>query len=178
MASPGEPAAGQASRLPRLLRPLDAALALCASAATAAVVVLVAVEVIARYVFSSSIFFANELARLMFVWAVFLGFPLALSRGRHVGIEVLDTFLSSGRARTAIRIGAALSAFLLVVVAWKTVDVMAFNWDQRMNTMPISAGLFYVPVVIGMVVGAAYLFVVVTVGERMLVPDDDPEQAV
>ncbi len=178
MARPADRAAGPAPRLPRFLRPVDAVLAACASTATAAVVVLVAVEVVARYVLSSSIFFANELARLLFVWAVFLGFPLALSRGRHVGIEVLDTLLSSGRARAAVRIGAALGAFLLAFVAWKTVDVMAFNWDQRMNTLPVSAGLFYVPVVIGMGVGVLYLLAVVVGGERTLVPDDEPERTV
>ena len=26
----------------------------------------------------------------MFIWVIFLGIPLALSRGRHVGIEMLE----------------------------------------------------------------------------------------
>ena len=172
MATPAEPTSAPTLRLPRFLRPVDAALAASACTATAAVVVLVTIEVIARYVFSSSIFFANELARLLFVWAIFLGFPLALSRGRHVGIEILDSLLGRFGARLAIRVGAALGAFLLAFVGWKSVEVMLFNWDQTMNTMPVSAGLFYVPVVIGMAVGVAYLLAVCVVGERTLVPDD------
>jgi TRAP-type C4-dicarboxylate transport system permease small subunit len=172
VATPADPTAGRPLRLPPFLRPVDAVLAASASTATAAVVVLVTIEVIARYAFSSSIFFANELARLLFVWAIFLGFPLALSRGRHVGIELLDSVLGRFGARVAIRLGAALGAFLLAFVGWKSVEVMLFNWDQTMNTMPVSAGLFYVPVVIGMVVGVAYLLAVCVVGERTLVPDD------
>lgn len=160
-------------RLPRFLRPIDLALAVAACTATALVVVLVTVEVVARYVFSSSIFFANELARLMFVWGIFLGFPLALSRGRHVGIELIDSMVSTRGARNAIRFGALLGAGLLAIVAWKSVDVMLFNWIQVMNTMPISAGWFYVPVIIGMAVGCAYLLVIAVQGERTLVDDGE-----
>lgn len=172
MATPAEAGVRATGRLPKLLQPLDTALAVAACAATAFVVVLVTVEVVARYVFASSIFFANELARLMFVWGIFLGFPLALSRGRHVGIELIDSVLPPRGVRAAIRLGALLGALLLAVVGWKTVDVMLFNWDQRMNTMPVSAGLFYVPIAIGMAVGTLYLLVIASQGLRTLVPDD------
>lgn len=157
--------------LPRLLRPLDNALAVLACTATALVVVVVTVEVFFRYVLSSSIFFANELARLMFVWGIFLGFPLALSRGRHVGIQLVDAVVSPRIGRQVIRIGALLGAGLLGFMAWKTVDVMLFNWDQRMNTMPVTAGLFYVPIVTGLAVGSLYLLVLAAHGVRALVDD-------
>ncbi len=171
MATAAEPGEGEACRLPRLLRPLDTALAFAACTATALVVILVTIEVVARYAFASSIFFANELSRLMFVWGIFLGFPLALSRGRHVGIELIDAVLPQKAVRLAIRFGALLGALLLTVTGWKTVDVMLFNWDQRMNTLPVSAGLFYVPIAIGMAVGAIYLVVIAYTATRSLVPD-------
>ena len=167
-----------ASGLPRFLRPVEAALVVASSLATAIVVVLVTADVLARYVFSDSIVFANELARLMFVWAIFLGFPLALSRGRHVGIEILDAVLARRWARTAIRIGAAFSAILLAVIFWKSLDVMLFNWDQRLNTLPLSAGLFYLPVTISMAVSVVYLVAICFAGTRALVEDDEPPGAV
>lgn len=157
--------------MPRFLRPIDAALAVAACFATAMVVVLVTVEVVARYVFSSSIFFANELARLMFVWGIFLGFPLALSRGRHVGIELVDSLLPPEAARWSIRFGAVLGAVLLAFVGWKSAEVMVFNWDQSFNTMPLSAGLFYVPVIIAMAAGTLYLLAIAVLGRRALVDD-------
>lgn len=171
MPTPAEPGAPAPSRLPRVLRPLDTALAVAACTATALVVILVTIEVVARYVFASSIFFANELSRLMFVWGIFLGFPLALSRGRHVGIELVDAVLPPRAVRAAIRFGALLGALLLAVTGWKTIDVMLFNWDQRMNTLPVSAGLFYVPIAIGMAVGTLYLLVIAGTATRSLVPD-------
>jgi TRAP-type C4-dicarboxylate transport system permease small subunit len=164
--------------LPRFLRPVEATLIVASSAATAIVVILVTADVVARYVFSDSIVFANELARLMFVWAIFLGFPLALSRGRHVGIEILDAVLARPWAHLAVRVGAAFSAILVAVIFWKSLDVMLFNWDQQLNTVPLSAGLFYLPVTISMAASVVYLLVICFTGTRALVEDDEPPGAI
>ena len=159
--------------LPRFLRPVEAALIVASSVATALVVILVTADVVARYVFADSIVFANELARLMFVWAIFLGFPLALSRGRHVGIEFLDAVLAQRWVRAVIRIGAVFSAILLAVIFWKSLDIMLFNWDQQLNTLPLSAGLFYLPVTISMAVSVVYLLAICSRGSRTLVEDHE-----
>ncbi len=159
--------------LPRFLRPVEAALIVASSVATALVVILVTADVVARYVFADSIVFANELARLMFVWAIFLGFPLALSRGRHVGIEFLDAVLAQRWVRAVIRIGAVFSAILLAVIFWKSLDIMLFNWDQQLNTLPLSAGLFYLPVTISMAVSVVYLLAICFRGSRTLVEDHE-----
>lgn len=160
--------------LPRFLRPVEAALIVASSVATALVVILVTADVVARYVFADSIVFANELARLMFVWAIFLGFPLALSRGRHVGIEFLDAVLAQRWVRAVIRVGAVFSAILLAVIFWKSLDIMLFNWDQQLNTLPLSAGLFYLPVTISMAVSVVYLLAICFRGSRTLVEDHEP----
>ncbi|MBI2737909.1 MAG: TRAP transporter small permease [Rhodospirillales bacterium] len=160
--------------LPRFLRPVEAALIVASSVATALVVILVTADVVARYVFADSIVFANELARLMFVWAIFLGFPLALSRGRHVGIEFLDAVLARRWVRAIIRVGAVFSAILLAVIFWKSLDIMLFNWDQQLNTLPLSAGLFYLPVTISMAVSVVYLLAICFRGSRTLVEDHEP----
>lgn len=160
--------------LPRFLRPVEAALIVASSVTTALVVILVTADVVARYVFADSIVFANELARLMFVWAIFLGFPLALSRGRHVGIEFLDAVLAQRWVRAVIRVGAVFSAILLAVIFWKSLDIMLFNWDQQLNTLPLSAGLFYLPVTISMAVSVVYLLAICFRGSRTLVEDHEP----
>lgn len=148
---------------------IDKLVGIAACIATAIVVALVAVEVVARYGFGSSISFAQEAARLMFVWAVFLGLPLALSRGRHVGIGIVDASAPAGVARQVRRIAALLSMGLLAVVAWKSVEVMVFNWDQTLNTIPLSAGLFYLPVVVGCAISILYLVELAITGKRRLI---------
>lgn len=52
---------------------------------------LVFSNVIARYVFASSITWAAETARYAFIWATFLGAALGVRRGAHIGIDLLTT---------------------------------------------------------------------------------------
>ena len=46
-------------------------------------------NVVGRYVFSSSIFFADELARFIFVWVVFLGVAKIVKEKRQVSVSLL-----------------------------------------------------------------------------------------
>lgn len=63
------------------------------AAMLAVMVGLVFGNVILRYIFSSGIVAAEEIARLMFVWLVFLGAALALRRQQHLGIDFLQSRL-------------------------------------------------------------------------------------
>ena len=56
-------------------------------------VVVVSVQVLLRYALNSSLGFADELSRLTFVWSIFLGIPLGIRRGSHIGIEFLTARL-------------------------------------------------------------------------------------
>ena len=59
----------------------------------AVMVGLVFGNVVLRYVFNSGIVAAEEIARLMFVWLVFLGATVALRHQRHLGLEILQSRL-------------------------------------------------------------------------------------
>jgi len=152
-----------------LIRPVDILLTILACTTAGLVVGLITVEVVARYLFGSSIYFATELAQLMFVWTVFLGLPLALVRGRHVSITLADTMLPPALAVLVRRIAMLCSIVLLAAVAWKCWELMLFNWDQRLNTMRLSAGLYYLPVIVGAAASIVILSVGLVLGEYRLV---------
>ncbi len=141
----------------RALRLVDYATERVVIAAGAVMVVLVAAEVAGRYVFANSIFFANELSRLAFVWTIFLGMPLALSRGRHVGVNLLLFLLPRTPAREIFRFGCVASAILMALVVHQSVRLLIDNWDQNMMTVPWSAGLFALPIPIGAALSLAHL---------------------
>lgn len=61
--------------------------------ALAIMVALVFSNVVLRYVFNSGIAAAEEVARLMFVWLIFLGSILALRRHAHLGVEMVQARL-------------------------------------------------------------------------------------
>lgn len=84
----------------------------------AAMVVLVFGNVVLRYMFNSGIVAAEELARLLFVWMVFLGATLALRTKQHIGLEMLQERLSP-KARRAC---AFVSHLLMLYAIWLFVE--------------------------------------------------------
>ena len=64
---------------------------------------VVVVEVVLRYVFGHSLYFAEELSRLTFVWAGFLATSLALRKGVHASVSLLvDCFPKTPRKITML----------------------------------------------------------------------------
>lgn len=80
----------------------------------AVMVGLVFGNVVLRYIFNSGIVAAEEIARLMFVWLVFLGATVALRHQRHLGLEILQSRLPA-KAR---RVCAVIAHLLMLYALW------------------------------------------------------------
>jgi TRAP-type transport system small permease protein len=152
---------------------LDRMVAGAACTAAAGMTLLVIAEVFARYLLNSSLGFSNELSRVLFVWTIFLGMPLALSRGRHVGITILDRMLPAPGARGAIRLSFGASLVALGVVFYKSIELAAGNWDQTLNTMPVTAGVYYLPIPIGIGSTIIFLAYMTLTGTRQFIDDEE-----
>ena len=128
-------------------------------AVMAVMTILVSLQVFVRYALGSSIDSADELSRLFFIWAIFLAIPHGVKYGVHVGIDLIVNMLPK-RAQDAIfRLSCALSAILMVVtfaVSWTaTMD----KWPELMPTLPVTAALYYIPVLIS--TGHSFLHLVI-----------------
>ena len=55
---------------------------------------MIAYEVLARYLFNAPTIWAQELSQLLFLWATFLGISRALKRDQHIRISALESFMS------------------------------------------------------------------------------------
>lgn len=91
-------------------------------------VVLVFGNVILRYVFNTGLPWGEEIARLMFVWMIFLGAILALRRNAHIGVEVLQAKLPAGARRAC----AVVSHLLVLYALWL---FAAGSWTQTVIGM-------------------------------------------
>ena len=91
--------------------------------ALSVMVVLVFGNVVLRYAFDSGIAWAEEVARLMFVWLIFLGAILALRHHSHIGVEMLQARLPR-KARLAC---AVLSHLLMLYALWL---FLYGSWNQ------------------------------------------------
>jgi TRAP-type C4-dicarboxylate transport system permease small subunit len=167
------PPSDGASRLLPAILAMDRIAAAVACTAAAVMTLVVIAEVFARYLLSSSMAFSNELSRVLFVWTIFLGMPLALSRGRHVGISILDRLLPEPGARNAIRLSAVASLVALAVVFYKSIELAARNWDQTLNTIPVTAGVYYLPIPIGIGLTIIFLAFMTISGIRQFIEDEE-----
>lgn len=139
------------------LRPLDAATRFGVIASMGVLVVLLSVQVFARYALNASLDFAPELSRLCFVWAVFLAIPHGIQRGVHVSITLLTGALPPRVREALLRAIAALGAALMGLVAREAAVAAADNWDQLMPTVELSVGVFYLALVVCGVHSAMHL---------------------
>lgn len=129
---------------------VDRATAKVLVAAMGIMAALVCAQVFFRYVLSSSIDWADEISRLMFVWSMFLAIPHGVRAGVHVGIDVLVQFLAERPRQLVSRAMLGLSAVLSLVVFYCALIVVIQKWDELMPTVDITASVYYIPVLFAM----------------------------
>ncbi len=142
--------------VPVAVRPLGAALVAIDRAVRLTLMVLmtimivvVSAQVFLRYVLNSSIGWADEVSRLAFVWSVFLAIPLGIREGLHVGIELLTSRFPGLVQRGLVRLMAALGAVMMAIVCWQSAIIAYDQWEEKMSSVPASAGLFVLAIVVG-----------------------------
>jgi TRAP-type transport system small permease protein len=128
-----------------LLARFDRAARWAIIATTAAMIVVVSVQVFLRYIFNTSIDWSDEISRLLFVWCMFLAIPLGIREGSHVGVELLVTHFPQTTKRNIARVMSVVSIGLMAIVLYQTVIV---SWDELLPTVNLSANWFLVPLAI------------------------------
>lgn len=152
------PMAGPAALRPlaTVLAAFDMAVAWILCVAMAVMVVVVGLQVGLRYGFNSSLDWADEIARLTFVWSIFLAIALGIKTGSHIGIEMIVAKFPAWLRGALARLVALVCAVALVLVAWQSFVVARDQWDELMGAVNASTGWFLVPLVIGGVHGALH----------------------
>jgi TRAP-type C4-dicarboxylate transport system permease small subunit len=117
-------------------------------AAFAVMVVVVSLQVLFRYFLNLSLDWADEIGRLTFVWAAFLGVPHGVKIGAHVGIDFVARLLPPAPLAWTFRLGCAASAALMAVAAWQSMVIALETWDQLMPVLDFSTGWFYLAITV------------------------------
>lgn len=132
-----------------VLAALDVAAAWTIVALVTVMVAVVSAQVLLRYALNTSIGWADEISRLMFVWSIFLAIPLGTKLGVHIGIEMLTARLPAGARDTLGRAVALLGAALMALVCYESAVITWDQWDEQMASVDVSAALFILGVAIG-----------------------------
>ncbi|WP_337998136.1 TRAP transporter small permease [Oleispirillum naphthae] len=100
----------------------------------AAMLVMLAIifmQVITRYLLGFTFEWSEELARFLFVWAVFLGSALIMGEDGHLAVELLPRLLAGSKPGFVLNVFINLCGyvfiFLLITQGWKMTETMSFQ---------------------------------------------------
>ncbi|MCY4463093.1 MAG: TRAP transporter small permease [Albidovulum sp.] len=113
-------------------------------------VVVTLAQVVFRYVIAAPLPWSEELARYCFVWIVFLGGAIGLSRGIHLGVDLFVNLLPD-RFRPGLEaLSNALIACFAAAVVYASYPVINMNMLQRSPAMGVQMSWIYIAIPISM----------------------------
>ncbi|NRB16873.1 MAG: TRAP transporter small permease [Rhodobacteraceae bacterium] len=153
-------------RCKTLLKHVDTASKGLVICAMAVMTVLVVTQVVFRYAFASAIDWSDEVARLAFVWAMFLAIPHGIRAGVHVGIDALVIRFSAALQERLFRLSAALGCILMLVLFYFSAQVTVYSWPELMPTINLTAAVYYIAVLIAAAHSTLHLLLLVWGGSE------------
>ena len=128
-----------------------------------AMVVIVFINVVARYVFNSSIVESEELARYCFIWASLIGAVLALNNNEHIGVDMVVKKFSPGAQKVILVIANVFVLTLtgICTIYGYTLAESTFGWPSPATRIPYGY--------IGIIVPISFLAMSVTVIKNTIV---------
>ena len=132
-------------------------------AGIAAILIVGVLQVFARYVLHSSLFWSEEFMRYLMLWIVAVGAGISYTRGQFLGMRMVVEKLPEGVRRAADVLSAILILIFLGVIIWYGVT---FSWGTRRQTA-VALGLSMFWIHISIVVGALLLAIHVALNELL-----------
>lgn len=115
-------------------------------------VILIVIQVIFRYAFAIALTWSEETARLLFIWATFMGAAVVGREKEHIRIDyVLRKFSSEMQRLLELLIDILCIMFLLTVIlgSWR---MICLTWNTRLPSARfLRIGYLYVPLFLGCV---------------------------
>jgi TRAP-type C4-dicarboxylate transport system permease small subunit len=110
----------------------------------AGLMTLAFVQVVLRYVFGSSFFWAEEVILFAFTWIIFLAAAVNLERGAHFGVDVLvNVFPRMGRqiVQALMQLGIGV---ILCVFVWVGFRFAVGAWVQESDILRVPKSVLYI----------------------------------
>ena len=118
--------------------------------------ILAVVQVFFRYILNNSLPWPEEIARLAFVWVVFLGMALAIHRDAHLRIDLVDKMSGALGTHVSVALRVVMIAAACSALAHHGLELVG----RAMGATPalrIPIGYLYGAVPIGAILGLAFL---------------------
>jgi TRAP-type C4-dicarboxylate transport system permease small subunit len=108
------------------------------------ITVTVFVNVVCRYVFLTTIPWAEELARFLFIWMTFVGSILANNKYQHMRLDFVVEKFSPKVTQILIALSYLIVVFFLGILCVGGIEYSMSQWDWNSSALGISHGLVYI----------------------------------
>lgn len=120
--------------------------------ALAIILVLIGGQIGARVFTGNSLSWSDELARLFFIYLVFIGAAEASMRRTHIAVDLQDIFgLSLAVDRIFDLFRMALCIAVLAIIAWGAWQIIPVVQNMQRPATRLSTAWMYYPVLVGAV---------------------------
>lgn len=106
-------------------------------------------QVIYRYIFKGSFFWAEEFAIMTMIYLTFAGSTLAVRYGKHTRIDFLINMLSERGRRYVEALNNVICACFLAFIGYSSLPIIKTTGVQKTVGMQISRSIYYYAVLIG-----------------------------
>ncbi len=103
-----------------------------------------------RYVIAAPLPWSEEMARYCFVWIVFLGGAVGLSRGVHLGVDLFVNMLPAPLQRVIGILTSGLIAAFAATVINASLPVLNMNMFQRSPALGVQMTRIYIAIPVSM----------------------------
>jgi TRAP-type C4-dicarboxylate transport system permease small subunit len=127
-----------------------------------ALVVVVALGVVFRYIIRAQLTWAYELSILLFIWVSFLGASVGTRQHAHITFDFLIRLFPPGWNKWLMVLGNVI--VLLISIAGIALGYVIFlrTMGQSFQTLPLSRGWMYLALPVG------FLFIAIHITENIL----------
>jgi len=148
---------GRASAFERAVVRLNDALGILGAVILVAMLLMVALSVVMRYVFESPLVWSDQVAAYGLVYMTFIGAPRVLARRGHVAVDILETSLSAPNRkilRVFVDTVGMLYCLFFCYLAIAEVTRLVARHSAFMDAFTVPQWMVYIVIL----VGAALLF--------------------
>ena len=122
-------------------------------------ILLLILLVIAVRFTGNSIYYAEELVRLVFVWVVFFGFSYGISHEQHIRVTLFIDYLKPEWKRYFNHLSKLISFLFCAVLLWEAgvFSFKLYSFGQLTPALEFSIACFYLAAVVGFFFACCHL---------------------
>ena len=131
--------------------------------------ILVNANIFTRYLFSTPIYWAEEVATSLFIWTVFIGSAYAFRTKAHLGVDILVKMLPEKAKRAVTLVIQVIEIAVLVMLTYVAAQYVANSWHRVTDVLMMPRWYFSIAVPIGFgwsLLYAIYDFIMELLGKR------------